>query len=151
MSMQFKPKTEKEIKEAALAPEGEYDFEVLGAEDTASKKTGAPMIKVTLGLYSGESIRWRVTDYLLAAMEAKLRHFCDGVGLLSKYEFGSLCAADCLGRSGKLKLSIKQDKTGTYPDQNAVKDYIVRPAKPLQSAPAKPANIAAGESDNDPF
>ena len=129
MVMSFAPKSENEIQESALAPETEYDFDVLDAEDAISK-IGNPMIKVTVGLYIGSTVKNRVFDYLLPAMEAKLRHFCDTTGLLSKYEAGTLEAADCVGRSGRVKIAIEPAK-GSYAAKNVVKDYICRTAKPL--------------------
>ncbi len=133
--MTFKPKTEKEIAESQLLPDGEYDFEVLEAEDTTSKTSGAPMIKAVLGIYVGDRIGRRVTDYWLASMEAKLRHFCDCVGLLAEYEAGSLSADMCKGRSGRVKLNVQKDKAGQYPDKNGVRDYCLRAAKPLATEP----------------
>jgi hypothetical protein len=144
--MEFKPKSEKEIMESNLAPEGDYDFNILAAEDTVSKSKNA-MIKVKLGLYSGESIRWHIFDYLVPAMEAKLRHFCDSVGLLSQYEAGTLCAEDCKGRAGKVRIIIKSDKSGQFPDKNEVKDYVLRAAKPLTKPEPKPVE----EADDVPF
>lgn len=136
--MTFTPKSEDEIKEEGLAPDGDYDFDVLEAENAKSKK-GNPMIKVKLGVYHGESVRWHVYDYLLEAMSAKLRHFCDSTGLLAKYESGTLSADDCKGRSGKVRLVIDQDKEQKYPPKNSVKDYVVRKAKPLGTkAPQAP-------------
>jgi hypothetical protein len=134
MVMTFDPKTEKEVSEAACAPAGEYDFDVLNAEDTLSK-SGNPMIKITIGLYIDGSVKNRVFDYLLPAMEAKLRHFCDTVGLLKQYEAGTLEAADCVGRSGRVKIGI--EPAGQYPAKNVVKDYVCRPAKPLAQTDVK--------------
>lgn len=130
--MDFNPKTEQEVAEAALAPAGEYDFDILSAEDTISK-SGNPMIKVNIGLYIDGAVKNRVFDYLLPAMEAKLRHFCDTVGLLSQYEAGTLEAADCIGRSGRVKIVI-EPAIGSYSAKNSVKDYICRAAKPLTAS-----------------
>lgn len=144
MAMTFEPKTEQQVQESALAPEGEYDFDILNAEDTISK-TGNPMIKVNIGLYINGTVKNRVFDYLLPAMEAKLRHFCDTVGLLSQYEAGTLEAADCIGRSGKVKIVIDPAK-GTYSAKNAVKDYVCRAAKPLANQnPQSPDPVDEGE------
>jgi len=130
MTMTFAPKSEKEVSESSCAPVGEYDFDVLNAEDAISKSDN-PMIKVTIGLYIGDTVKNRIFDYLLPAMEAKLRHFCDTTGLLSRYESGQLEAADCIGRSGRVKIGI--EPAGQYPAKNVVKDYVCRPAKPLAS------------------
>lgn len=149
MSLTFKPKTESELAAQMLAQLGEYDFEVLTSEAMTSKK-GNPMIKVKLGIYRGEAMGNHVFDYLLAEMEAKLRHFCDSTGLLAKYESGELTAEDCVGRAGKVKLVI-DDKDAAYPPKNVVKDYVARAAKPLpvKSAKSEPASDVA--DDDVPF
>lgn len=134
--MNFEPKSEKELREQNLAPEGEYDFEVLGAEDAISKRSGNPMIKLKVGLYSGEAIRHHVYDYLVPSMAHKLRHFCDSTGLLSKYEAGTLCADDCKGRAGKCRIKVTEDESGKYPDKNEVDDYLIRAVKPLAAQDA---------------
>lgn len=143
MAMEFKPKTEKEIEEEMIFPAGEYDFEVLTAEDTVSSK-GNDMIKVKIGVYVGSQIR-RIDDYLLPSMAAKLRHFCDTTGLLSKYESGTLEAADCFGRAGRVKIVVEPAKEA-YPAKNAVKDYVCRPAKPLSER-----KVGFGEGEDVPF
>lgn len=147
--MEFKPKTEQEIAESQLPPIGEYDFEVLDASHETSKK-GNAMIKLNIGLYSGDAIRWRIFDYLLPQLEAKLRHFCDSTGLLNKYEAGTLTADDCKGRAGRVDIGHKIDKTGTYPPSAAVRDYFCRAAKPLPEAQPK-AQAAPPELDDVPF
>lgn len=122
--MNFKPKTEKEIADENLLPKGEYDFEVVAAEDKVSKK-GAEMIQLNVRVFNGESGAYFVRDFLLEQFSFKLRHFCEATGLIEKYEDGSLEALDCEGRVGRLKLVIKVDKSGQYPPQNNVADYIV--------------------------
>lgn len=136
MPLAFKPKTENEL--TALATVGQYEFQVLEAEDRESK-SGNPMIYLKLGVFNGDAMRWHISDYLVTAMEAKLRHFADTTGLLARYESGQLAAQDCVGRAGRVKLGIEQDKEGKYPDKNVVKDYVLRPAKPL------PGPVAAAE------
>jgi hypothetical protein len=146
--MRFEAKSEEQIERENLMPEGTYDFEVLSAEDTVSKK-GNDMIKVNLGLYQGEAMTWKVFDFLLPSMPAKLRHFCDTTGLLAKYEAGTLGAADCKGRAGKVKIIIKPAKDG-YGPQNGVDDYVCRQAKPLTHDP-KPPEAKAEADDDIPF
>ena len=147
MAIDFKPKTEKEIEEEMIFPAGDYDFDVLTAEDTVSKSSGNSMIKIKLGVYVGSQIR-RIDDYLLPAMSAKLRHFCDTTGLLSKYEAGTLEAADCLGRAGRVKIAVDPAKEA-YPAKNVVKDYVCRPAKPLSEK--KESKVGFGEGEDAPF
>jgi hypothetical protein len=149
MGLSFQPRTEEELAKANLLPDGEYDFEILSAEHATSKKTGASMIKLKLGVFATDGRQAHVFDYLVPAMEHKLRHFCDSTGLLPQYQSGSLTPDDCQGRSGKCKLVIREDKTNTYPPKNEVKDYVLRKAKPISTV--KKADISAGESDDVPF
>lgn len=122
--MKFTPKTEKEIAEANLLSEGEYDFEIIGAEDKVSSR-GNDMIYLKLKVFADDGGFKFVDDYLLEAIEYKLRHAAEGTGLLEKYETGHLLASDFLGKCGKVKLVIQKDKNGQYPDKNAVKDYVI--------------------------
>lgn len=147
MGMTFQPKSEKEVSEARLAPQGDYDFQVLEASDEISKK-GVPMIKLKISVFNGDALRWHIYDYLHPAMEAKLRHFCDTTGLLSVYESGSLSASPCKGRQGRCRLVIEEGE-GSYPDKNSVKDYICRKALPIASPAAVPK--PAEPDDDVPF
>lgn len=146
--MKFQPKAEDECKKAfAPIPKGEYDFEVLEASDEVSK-SGNDMIKINLAIWQGDKVICRVFDYLLSAMEAKLRHACDACGLLDRYQSGSLQAVDFVGRTGKVKIKIKKE-TADYPAKNEVEDYCLRPAKGLSNQqPKQTQNIA---EDDLPF
>lgn len=147
--MQVTPKKEEELKKPfdLLPDNSEYDFEVLNAIDKVSK-SGNDMIEINIGIYTSDKIGPRIFDYLLDAMEAKLRHFCDTTGLLREYENGTLNAEMCRGRAGKCRIGIKKDKTGQYPDKNVIKDYVCRPAKPLRS---NYSDIPEEETELEPF
>jgi len=149
MGLSFNPKTEQEVKTGMNAPAGEYDFEVLFAKDRTSKQ-GNAMIEIKIGIYRGEAISNHVFDYLLAKMEAKLRHFCDTTGLLAKYESGTLCAEDCVGRSGRVKISIREAE-GNFEAKNEVKDYICRPAKEVAKPGEQAKSPAEDDGDSEPF
>lgn len=118
----FQPKTEEELKKTVLLPKGEYDFEVIGAEEAVSKQ-GNDMIKLTLKVYDTDGTTTTVFDYLLASLEYKVKHFCDTTGLIAEYQSGALTVDMCLNKCGKCKLDIEKDKTGKYDDKNVVKDY----------------------------
>lgn len=122
MPLNFTPKTEEELK-GPLFQKGEYDFDIIGAEDTASK-AGNQMIKLLLKVYHSDGSVTQVFDYLLETLEYKIKHFCDTTGLAIEYQSGVLDADMCLNRSGKCKLDIQKDKSGQYEDKNVVKDYI---------------------------
>jgi hypothetical protein len=122
--MNFTPRTEGQLRR--ILPAGRYGFEVLEAEDKTSKKGGNEMIALKIGIWEGEHIKQHVYDYLGTFLEYKIKHFCDATNLTEKYQAGTLCAADCIGRSGMLKLIIDHDESGKYGDKNAVADYIKR-------------------------
>lgn len=119
--MNFNPKTEDQIAEDSLLPDGNYDFNVLSAEDMTSK-SGNEMIKLKLLVLAdlGEKI---VFDYILEKMAFKLRHFCETTGLIEVYEKGNLDSMTCVGKSGVVVVGKSKDKTGKYPPKNVVVDY----------------------------
>jgi hypothetical protein len=121
--MRTTPKTAKEIAESGLWPAGTYDYEVLTAEDTISK-AGADMIKLKVKIFNDEGNSQIVFDYLLDAMPAKLRHAAEAFGLIEEYEAGGFDAIECEGKTGRCKVTIQKDKTGSYPDRNSISDYI---------------------------
>src|SRR5688572_24081763 len=115
--MQFQPKTEDEIRKAQLWPEGEYDFEVVKAElaksGPQSKNPGTEYIKLTLRLFTDDGVERLQNGILHPAMDAQLRHFCVETNMLEKYETGTLAPEDCEGKTGTLRLKIK-DAEGNY-------------------------------------
>lgn len=118
------PKTEKELAEMGLFPAGVYDAEIINAEDRVSK-SGNDMIWVKLKVFNGSEMQF-VDDYNVdGVMEYKLRHLCDACGIVDQYEAGEVSVDDINGKSVRVKLKIQKDKTGEYPDKNAVADYVV--------------------------
>ena len=128
--MKTTPKTEEELKTTILLKDGDYDVVVHSATDEKSK-AGNDMVKLVEDVWEGEEHIATIFDYLLDSMPAKLRHACDTFGLLSEYEAGVVEARMFVGKQGRAKITVKHDKTGQYSDQNTIKDYICRPAKPL--------------------
>jgi hypothetical protein len=133
--MRFEAKSENELRRENLIPAGEYGFEVLTAEDKQSAK-GNDMIALKLIVYMSDGSQRHVYDWILEAFAFKLRHFCEATGLIEDYNAGRLCAADCVGRSGKVKIGINEDKSGDYPPSNRVLDYIVAKGNAQPAAPA---------------
>lgn len=121
--MRVTPRTEKEIAEMNLWPAGVYSFQIATATDEVSK-SGNEMIKLALNVYSAEGTCKVIYDYLLDAIPHKLRHLCEACGLLDKYEQSTIYAQDFVDKTGDLKLVIQKDKTGQYPDKNAIADYV---------------------------
>jgi len=169
--MRFTPKTEKEMAEQNMIPEGVYPFEVVGALDTKSKTSGADMIVIQLRIFGPGGAEPVLKDYLLESYMRKIFNFSKVTGLAAAYHAGSLCAADCTGKSGYAKVGIEKGKektdaggrgTGTYyDDKNTVKDYVVQPSAPPSGARAQPTEAqlnntaaspaAAGKDEDVPF
>ena len=121
--LSFRPQTEREVLN--LLDVGIYDFYVKKAEIAYSKKSGAPMIKLTVAVIGDLGREHVLTDYLMEAMMFKLKHFADAVGLEEEYNQGNLLAAMCEGRSGKLKIIIEEpDPNSQYNPKNVIKDYV---------------------------
>jgi hypothetical protein len=126
--MKFQPKSEDDINNERLCPEGVYPFEVLKATEGKSKSSGADMITLKLRVFVGAEDTYLIDDYLLDSVAYKLFHFCSYTGLAQKYESGTLADKDCEGKTGYLKMGIqkgkKKDDGGVWPDRNTVKDYV---------------------------
>lgn len=150
--MRFDPKSEEDLKRESLLDAGTYDFEVTKSEDAISKTSGKEMIAITLRIFSDRGER-TIRDWLMPSMGFKFRHFAETTGLLTKYSSGELTANDCLGRSGKVTLVIKDSEQ--YGPQNNVKDYVKpQEAKESPEVPVVPAAIrkpAASTDDQIPF
>ena len=126
--MKVTPKTEDELKAINLIPEGIYNFEVLEAVEKLSKSNNE-MIELKLGIWDDNGNMRVIFDYLLDAMEHKLRHFCVITKNMERYDSKNLLPEHCIGNSGKVHLIIQKGKDkpdGTkYPDRNSVQDYVL--------------------------
>ena len=126
--MQFNSKSREDLAKASLTPPGEYDFEIMRAEETTSKK-GNEMIKLKLRVFV-ENGEIHVYDYIVGGMEYKLANFCDAIGRSDDYDDGEIKADNLEGCAGKLKLvieeAVKDEDTGEvkWPAKNAVKTYL---------------------------
>lgn len=122
--MKFTPKTEEEISAFDVWPAGDYDFTVIEAQDTVSK-SGNEMIKLKLQVMKPSGETAVVFDYLLEAMDFKIRHFCSTAGMMAEYDSGTFNAGSCNQRSGKVTLKVEPEANG-WPAKNSVKDYAKR-------------------------
>jgi hypothetical protein len=148
--MQFQSKTRDEIDaekrsfaEQGLLPNGWYDFEVMGAEEKTSK-AGNEMIALKLRVFNPRGGEKHVYDYLLESNAIKMFDFCESVGLLDKYEAGTLTAEDCLLRAARVKIAT-DSKNPQYAPKNVVKAYAVVQSGSTTPAPSEP------DDDDVPF
>lgn len=123
--MKFQPKSEKEIAEANLWPNGEYAFEILEAEESVDSQN-RDMFKLKVKVFKDDGKSQNIFDYVSGAwMEYKLRHLAEACGALDDYEKGEIEAYQLVGKTGKCKVNVSKDKTGQYPDKNGIADYLV--------------------------
>ena len=124
--MQFKPKSEEEVKR--IFSKGEYAFKVIDAIERDSSK-GNPMIELNLEIYHS-TITGKtnlVRCFLMTSepnFEFLIRHFCYSIGMSESYESGNLIASTLVGKFGTALIGIEIDKEGKYPDKNRVLDFI---------------------------
>ena len=150
--MKFTPKTEEQLAEENLIPNGVYDFEVLEAHPKVSKaakqrgETEPNMIHLKLKVYEDVDHGVFIDDYLMEQMAFKLRHFCEETGLIEVYNTGQLSADMCAGRAGKCKIGKGNPQEGYLP-KNEVKDYGDPKENKKQPQAAK-VTIAEPSSDS---
>lgn len=142
--MKYTPKSEEELEKekqdalnAALLPNGEYDFEVLQTSDKKSN-AGADMITLKLQVFDNEGSGRIIFDYLTEAMGWKIRHAADACGLLATYEAGSLSASSFDFATGRVKIKTQKGNK-EYPNpKNVVEDYIKRDSEsPIANVPTQ--------------
>jgi hypothetical protein len=157
--MQFEPKSEAQLRAEMLISEGEYDFEVLKADDKLSSG-GNDMIALVMRVWDHEGVERQVRDWLVnsdAAMcQLKIRNFCASTGLMEQYQDGSLDAMACTGVAGRVAIGSKTDPQ--YGPQNTVQGYVCEAAEAVQAEPlpkgptakqTKRANEALAEAASD--
>lgn len=127
--MKVTPKTEKEIVELNLLPNGWYPFTIGEAEEKTSK-AGNDMIALNVKVYKGEGFVF-IRDFLMDTEfgAGKLRHCADTCGALADYEGGTLAAELLLDREGFVKIGVEKGKNG-YSDKNKIIDYAKEAPKP---------------------
>ena len=119
-----------------LLPAGTYEAVVKRATEKLSK-TQNEMIELILTCFSPGGVEVDVFDYLVFvdSMAYKVKHFCESAGIPVT---GELTVDQCIDRNVRVKLKV--DKGGEYPDKNSVADYLVRTPteKPIPAKPADP-------------
>lgn len=125
--MKINPVTEEEIKRRNLLDPGIYDFVVHDATEKISMRSGNPMIELVLKVTDLTGKVHTLLDYLVdnEYSDHKIRHLSECSGVLESYENGEIFANDFINKKGKVKITIRKDKSGQEDDRNFIKDYIV--------------------------
>jgi len=123
--MKTTPRSEAEAVKASrrtLLPAGMHDAEIREASEQQSKR-GNDMIPLLVIVRDVDGIERELRDYLTdkALGAAKLRHACEAVGALAKYDNGSIGAEDFPGHAVRVKIGI--EKKRGFPDRNVIEDY----------------------------
>ena len=119
--MRFNP--EAEDAPLVLAP-GEYEFEVLGAQEKVSA-SGNDMFVLKLRAGSNGTSRF-LTDYVLAKNTNKLFGLAKTCGLVDRFLTGEILATDFIGKKGRALLNTEKGNAD-YPDRNIVVRYVPQP------------------------
>lgn len=134
--MKFTPLSDQEISQGNLIKPGEYDFQVIEAEERISKK-GNAYINLKLMIWDEEGKER--TFFANLAWIKILKNFCDATELADKYQHGEVLPEDCLNRTGRCYVGIEEgkadDRGGFYPSKNVVEAF--HPAKKSFTAFAK--------------
>ncbi len=157
--MQFTPKSEAQIIQESLLPDGVYPFTVQVAQEKTSKlkedgSGGNPMIEVQLEVFDADGRGHKMKDYLMEKLHYKLLHFMQAVGLSAEYETGNVPADIIQGRSGMVQIRT-EPASGQYMPKNSVKDYVKPDANAVPTAQpspraTKPADAGGASPDDSP-
>jgi hypothetical protein len=157
--MNFKPKTENELRSEMILPDGEYDFEVMDAKDTTSKTKGNEMIALNMKLFAPDGTTPYIRDWLVNSdhplCQMKIRHFAQATNKMAEYEAGTLSAMDCEGACGRVKVGSREQEG--FGLQNSIEDYVwdkdqeSQDAAPTYTAPASVIKKLNAELAEDEF
>lgn len=114
----------KEATQSLIVP-GQYDAEILTAEEVTSKKDASKkMLKLCFRVWAGGNT-YQLFDYIVpGATIWKLNGIAKALGLLDKFEAKTLNERDMVGRSLRVEIKTQADKTGQYGDQSVIKKYL---------------------------
>ncbi len=132
-----------------LLPQGDYEVEVIEAEERTSQK-GNAMIALTLQARHPDGYDARVWDYLVSVPAAvfKIKMFCEAAGLTQAFESGRLTADQCTGSRLQARISIDEGRDG-FGDRNSVESYASLTDRP-QGIATMPDQVQTAGTVNAP-
>jgi len=137
MSYKFTPKTDKQIAEEGLAPDGKYPFEIIKAAAEVSKKgAGSPMLHVKLKLFAEDGGTPYIEVYLMDSFAKLQKQFFYCIGMAAEYDSGDIPDEQVVvGRTGYAMIGTQKGKEKDnqpgefWPDRNCVKSFLLPDAK----------------------
>lgn len=125
MSMlRFEPKTQEEAFKVNLIEKGNYPFKIQSLEEKVSSK-GEPLLQLILVVHDQDGRKHMVYDYV-SPNYPKFYHLLYAVGEGKMAQNGELFLEKLKDKEGLCKIYVKEDKTGQYPNKNAVADYLLK-------------------------
>lgn len=110
--MKFNPKSEKEIQESFLLPDGNYNASVILAADVDNNnnklltKNGNEKIDLVISVYPENSSPKNIKFSLTEAYLRLFKHFCDSAGLSEEYNSGNIIPSDIVNKSKNFMVKI---------------------------------------------
>tara|TARA_R110002051_G_C8617371_1_gene482772 strand:+ start:243 stop:692 length:450 start_codon:yes stop_codon:yes gene_type:complete len=149
MTFEYNPK---EVKsEYALLPNGEYECEVVSAEETVSK-AGNDMIKLVLCLYGNNAEQVRVYDYIVNPNGInKLKSICRCCDIAFD---GILDEQLLVGKRMTVLAKIDPERTvegKTYTERNSIDKYVSGIKQATTASAPTAAPDAKPPKDDVPF
>lgn len=155
--MKVTPRTENEIVEQGLLPDGWYPFRIIEAEQKTSK-AGNEMMVINVQAFRGAGSRF-IKDFLMdnEFSARKLRNLANTCNILDKYEAGGFETHDLENKEGYARIGVEKSKDAKFPAQNRIWDYAKEapadsktPVAP-KPAPGSMSTAALADDDNIPF
>ena len=155
--MKFTPKSEKELAEMNLLPNGWYPFRIISAEEKQSK-AGNDMLVLKTQAYHGNASSF-IDDYIVANdfNLRKIRRLAVMCDALDKYEAGGITPDDVQDREGYARIGIQKSKDAQFADKNVIWDFAKEapvdsktPVAP-KPAPGSTSTASLADSDDIPF
>ena len=147
---EFNPK-EAEDKTFICLPAGEYEAEIVNAENKVSKTSGYPMIELQMNCHATDGNTVRVFDYIVNPSSLwKLKSICRCCGM--DFNEGKIDEQLLVGRRMSVKLKVRP-ATDKYSEKNEVFAYLenITSTTPMQATNSDTLKTAAVDTDNVPF
>tara|TARA_R100001443_G_scaffold5858_5_gene14678 strand:+ start:6965 stop:7393 length:429 start_codon:yes stop_codon:yes gene_type:complete len=117
--MQFDPNT---VKDASwLVPEGEYDFEIVHAEDSVSN-FGLQQMFFKFRVFLADGNTALIHQYIDENHLYQLKHLCNSIGCIEFWNDGDCDPGDMFNKSGRGFLGTYDKKDGTK--RNTFKRFL---------------------------
>jgi hypothetical protein len=147
---EFDPKEAKD-KTFICLPAGEYEAEIVNAENKVSKSSGNPMIELQLNCHATDGNTVRIFDYIVNPSSLwKLKSICRCCGM--DFNEGKIDEQLLVGKRMTVKLKVRP-ATDRYSEKNEVIAYLegLSSSTPTQATNSGTLKTASVIDDNVPF